>query len=47
MIAIDYVTMAIDHAFDIGVMFSADTDLVPALEAVVRRCGRAACEVAY
>lgn len=47
MIAIDYVTMAIDRAFDIGVMFSADTDLVPALETVVRRCGRAACEVAY
>ena len=31
-LAIDYVAMAVDGAYDIGVIMSTDTDLVPALE---------------
>ena len=33
-LAIDFVTMAVDEAFDIGVIMSTDTDLLPALEFV-------------
>lgn len=36
-LAIDYVAGAVDGAFDIGVIFSADTDLVPALEFICQR----------
>lgn len=36
-LAIDYVARAVDRAFDVGIIFSTDTDLVPALEFVARR----------
>ena len=36
-LAIDYVTLAIDAAYDIGVIMSTDTDLIPALEFTRRR----------
>lgn len=45
-LAIDFVEMAIDGSFDVGVLVSADTDLVPALEAVARLRGPRSCEVA-
>lgn len=47
-LAVDFVMMAARREFDVGVLFSSDTDLVPALEAVVAlRPGQApACEVA-
>jgi hypothetical protein len=38
--------MAIRGEYDIGVLFSSDTDLVPALEEVIRVKGEQACEVA-
>jgi uncharacterized LabA/DUF88 family protein len=36
-LAIDFVVAALDNRFDVGVIFSADTDLKPAIEAVVAR----------
>jgi len=45
-LAIDYVELAIRGEFDVGILVSGDTDLVPALEAVTRLRGPAACEVA-
>ena len=36
-LAIDFVTLAIDEAYDIGVIMSTDTDMVPALEFVRTR----------
>lgn len=47
-LAVDFVTMAVRSAYDIGVLMSTDTDLVPALEAVIRLGGRPypRCEVA-
>lgn len=36
-LALDYVVGSVDCAFDIGTIFSTDTDLVPALEFVARR----------
>lgn len=36
-IAIDFVRMAIDEIFDVGILFSADTDLRPPLEMVIDR----------
>jgi hypothetical protein len=45
-IAVDLVMMAMRNEYDIGVLFSADTDLVPALEAVINLKGPQACEVA-
>ena len=36
-LAIDFVTMAVDGLYDIGVIMSTDTDLVPALEFVRSR----------
>lgn len=35
LIAVDFVMMAMRKEFDVGVVCSADTDLIPALEAVV------------
>ena len=35
--AIDFVTMAVDGLYDIGVIMSTDTDLLPALEFVRTR----------
>jgi uncharacterized LabA/DUF88 family protein len=37
LIAVDLVTLAIDNAYDIAVLASADTDLIPALEYVARQ----------
>ena len=47
-LAVDFVLMAARGDYDVGVMFSSDTDLVPALEAVValRPVETPACEVA-
>lgn len=36
-LAIDFVVAALDERFDIGVIFSADTDLKPAIETVLAR----------
>ena len=36
-LAIDFVTGAVDGTYDVGVIFSTDTDLRPALEWVMRR----------
>ncbi len=36
-LAIDFVAGAVDGAFDVGIIFSTDTDLVPALEFVLKR----------
>lgn len=47
-LAVDFVTMAVGGDYDIGVLMSTDTDLIPALEAVIRLGGRPypRCEVA-
>jgi uncharacterized LabA/DUF88 family protein len=34
-LAVDFVMLAVTHAYDVGILVSTDTDLVPALEAVV------------
>lgn len=44
-IAVDFVLMAAQKEYDVGVLMSADTDLKPALEAVVS-LGSARVEVA-
>lgn len=33
-LAVDFVTLAVDNKYDVGIMFSTDTDLKPALEFV-------------
>ena len=38
-LAIDFVALAVDGQYDIGVIASTDSDLRPALEFVSRRCG--------
>ena len=45
-IAVDFVTMAFREQFDVGVLFSADTDLRPALEYVAHNHPEIAVEVA-
>ena len=47
-LAVDFVTMAANGGYDIGVLMSTDTDLIPALEAVIKLDGRPypRCEVA-
>jgi hypothetical protein len=47
-LAVDFVMMAARREFDVGVLFSSDTDLVPALEAVIalRLESPPACDVA-
>lgn len=47
MLAVDFVLMAARNEYDIGIIFSADTDLIPALEAVVAMKGDRAAEVAF
>jgi len=37
-LAIDFISFAIDHMYDVGVIASTDTDLKPALEFVNHRC---------
>jgi uncharacterized LabA/DUF88 family protein len=44
ILAIDFVRLAIDHAYDVGILVSHDTDLMPALE-TVRDLGLAHVEV--
>jgi uncharacterized LabA/DUF88 family protein len=43
-LAVDFVMMAQRGEYDVGILFSEDTDLVPALEAVAEIKGPAACE---
>ena len=45
-IAVDFVTMAFRGEFDVGVLFSADTDLRPALEYVAHNHTEIRVEVA-
>jgi uncharacterized LabA/DUF88 family protein len=45
-LAIDFIAGAIDDEYDIGVIASTDTDLVPALEFVLKRFGSKRVEVA-
>jgi len=47
-LAVDFVMMAARRDYDVGILFSSDTDLVPALEAVLalRPADRVSCEVA-
>ncbi|HXH59656.1 NYN domain-containing protein [Iamia sp.] len=45
-LAIDFVRCAIEDDYDVGIMFSGDTDLLPALEMVIDKKGPASCEVA-
>lgn len=45
-IAVDFVRMAIEDRYDMGILFSTDTDLLPALEAVCDLKGELACEAA-
>jgi uncharacterized LabA/DUF88 family protein len=44
-LAVDFVMMAVRQEFDVGVIMSTDTDLKPALEAVVSLGGNPRCEV--
>jgi uncharacterized LabA/DUF88 family protein len=44
-LAVDFVMMAVRHEYDVGVIMSTDTDLQPALEAVVSLGGNPRCEV--
>ena len=46
LLAIDFVRLALEGHYDVGILASADTDLVPALEFVVDKLGREAVEVA-
>jgi hypothetical protein len=46
LLAIDFVMMAMKNEYDVGILCSADTDLVPALEAVADLKGDSACETA-
>jgi uncharacterized LabA/DUF88 family protein len=46
LLAIDFVRLAIEDAYDVGVLFSADTDLVPALEYVTDKIGHQNVETA-
>jgi uncharacterized LabA/DUF88 family protein len=47
-LAVDFVTMAVNGDYDVGVLMSTDTDLIPALEAVMKleRRPYPRCEVA-
>ena len=45
-LAVDFVAMALEKTFDVGVIVSTDTDLRPALEAVTARGRAPKCEVA-
>lgn len=45
-IALDFVMMAMRDEYDVGILFSADTDLLPALESVREIKGPGAVEVA-
>jgi len=45
-LAVDFVAMALEGAFDVGVIVSTDTDLRPALEAITQRGRAPKCEVA-
>lgn len=38
-LAIDFVSLAVDNEYDVGVIASTDSDLRPALEFVSRQCG--------
>jgi uncharacterized LabA/DUF88 family protein len=44
-LAIDFITLALDDAYDAAILFSSDTDLVPALNFVIGRCPGKVLEV--
>jgi len=44
-LAIDVVTLAIDGAYDVGIIASTDTDLRPPIEYVLRACPSVRLEV--
>lgn len=46
LLAIDFLEFALDNKFDVGIICSADTDLIPAIEAVRRRRPSKIVEVA-
>ncbi|MBI3961961.1 MAG: NYN domain-containing protein [Deinococcus sp.] len=46
-LAVDFVTLALEGFYEVGIMASADTDLVPALEYVHRKLGRTVEVVAW
>ncbi len=37
MLAIDFISLAIDDQYDVGIIASADTDLIPAIDFVIQR----------
>jgi hypothetical protein len=43
-LAVDFVALAMDKAYDVGIIASADTDLIPAIELVARRFENIAIE---
>jgi hypothetical protein len=45
-LAIDFVMMAMRDEYDVGILFSADTDLLPAIEAVLELKGPGSVELA-
>ena len=45
-LAVDFISMAIRREYDVGILFSTDTDLRPALEAVFSLRPGPWCEVA-
>ncbi len=45
-LAVDFVTLAVQNQYDVGILFSTDTDLAPALEFVAARRGSPTAEVA-
>jgi len=45
-LAVDFVMMAVAREYDVGILMSTDTDLKPALEAVLSLGGSPICEVA-
>lgn len=44
-LAIDVVTLAVDGAYDVGIIASTDSDLKPPIEYVVQKCPRVRMEV--
>lgn len=45
-LAVDFVAMAVQDQYDVGILFSVDTDLKPALEFVSTQCATKRAEVA-
>ncbi len=45
-LAIDFISLALDDAYDVAILFSSDTDMIPALNFVIERCPEKCVEVA-